>query len=724
MAYVSARFVLDPYTVDMLRDMEPEWGYDGFGEFIFMRTYSRIDRDGKQEGWADVCIRCVEGVMSIRKDYYIKNMIPWNETEWQDIAKAMAHSMFKMMWLPPGRGLWAMGTDFIYERGAMALYNCSYTTLCFKSLDEDLSWMMDSLMLGVGVGFSPIREEEYIFKLPRGSYEFMVPDSREGWVEGLKRLMQAYAYGASKPIFRFDEVREAGAPIKGFGGISSGPEPLRKLYQFCEEKIDQYMRDPDYDSVLLKADIANQIGCCVVAGNVRRSAELACLDINDPTFKHLKDYKRFPEREMWGWMSNNSSILKKNRDFERLGELAAANRNRSDLGYLNLRNFGVGRIGKRDKVRWDAATGANPCAEITLENKEVCNVDDTFPTKCDGAEDWYDACRWATIYCSTVSLLPTHQPETNKVVARNRRIGVGICGVTSWINNIGMSKVTKYLRRGYKVVREMNKIVNGEAGVPESIRVTTVKPNGTTSKLVGVTPGVGYPNFHYMIRRVRVARNSAIHGLLALANVPYENDWVSKNTDVFEFPIKMDEEVKEVGDVSVWEQAMNLVLLQREWADNSVSNTLMFRPKWILLREIKEAVEEEISEWINDLGYRDLGIMGSLYTLDEWHDNQYKVVIKWDKEFEEFEGGWIYKYDPKNEEDDLEAILAAIAPVTKTVSMLPHTAQGVYVQMPEEGITKNEYLERKARIKKIDWSLFNGSDGIDEKFCSNDSCVI
>lgn len=724
--YVTHRFTLDPYTVDLLKDMEPKFGYNGFGEFVFYRTYSRVNKEGKQEEWYDVVIRVIEGMMSIRKDYYLKNMIPWYEDGWQSIAMQMALSMFDMHWLPPGRGLWAMGTDFIYERGGMALYNCAFTDIQFVCLEDDLGWMMDSLMLGVGVGFSPIREYNYKFKRPQGTFEYVIPDSREGWIEGLKHLICAYKYAASKPIFVYDEIRPEGAPIRGFGGVASGPEPLKALFEWVETAIDKYMTDVYYDSVIFKTDFANQIGCTVCAGNIRRSAELACLDVNDETFLNLKDYREYPEREAWGWMSNNSVILKKNKDFEKLRLLAKGNIERTDIGYLNLRNFPFGRISKRDKVREDKAVGVNPCGEIPLENKEVCNVDDTFPTRCENIDEWYEACEWATIYCSTVSLLPTHQPDTNRVVAQNRRIGVGICGVTSWIEQEGMSKITKYMRRGYKIVRKVNRRINAEAGVPESLRVTTVKPNGTTSKLAGVTPGAGYPNFYLMIRRVRVARNHQIHRLLREAGVPYENDWFSKNTDVFEFPIEMDINVKEVGEVSIWEQAMNLILMQREWADNAVSNTLMFRPAWVLIEKMEIGIEDRIRTWIENRDeYVDKvsEIFSHLYKYCAWGDEKYKIEIKWDKEYEDIKEANIYQYDPRNEEDSLEAVLAAIAPLTKTVSMLPHTPKGVYVQTPEEGITAEEYKERLSIIKKIDWSQLQGSEGIDEKYCDTNSCA-
>jgi len=84
----------------------------------------------------------------------------------------------------------------------------------------------------------------------------------------------------------------------------------------------------------------------------------------------------------------------------------------------------------------------------------------------------------------------------------------------------------------------------------------------------------------------------------------------------------------------------------------------------------------------------------------------------------------IYKFDPRHEEDNIEAVLSSIAPVTKTVSLMPHTPKGVYLQSPEEGVSEIEYYKLKSQIKTIDWSSFVGSDGEDEKYCQGDKCDV
>jgi ribonucleoside-triphosphate reductase len=265
--FVHHRFQVSEKTEDTIRSMIANFGYGGFGELVFYRTYSREKKGGGQENWADCVLRVVNGTFSIRKDLYLKNHISWDEDYWQNYAFRFAKAMFKMWWLPPGRGLWAMGTDFIYERGSMALFNCGMTHIT-DDIANDISWLMDALMLGVGVGFEPHRNDDLELHESQGSFDFEIPDSREGWCESVRLLINSYRYSfCKKPKFIYDKVRPAGLLIKGFGGISSGPGPLKWFHEKIDEFCHYYLGDmPGYDSVMLKTDLANTAGCCVVAG--------------------------------------------------------------------------------------------------------------------------------------------------------------------------------------------------------------------------------------------------------------------------------------------------------------------------------------------------------------------------------------------------------------------------------------------------------------------------
>lgn len=470
---VKERFVLSDAIKAMIYAMKPKFGYNGFGEVVFYRTYSRIKPDGKQETWNDVVIRVMEGTMSIRKDHYIKNNIHWDESFWQHYSLHMALSMFKMEWLPPGRGLWAMGSDFVYLRGSMALCNCAFTEL---KTSNDYHWMMDCLMCGLGVGFYPSRDDTIEVIPNADTIRYTIPDSREGWCDSIRLLYDHFTLGTERPIFNYSAIRPEGSPIRTFGGISSGPQPLIDLHL----RIEKYFQLYDFekiDSVQLKTDIANAIGVCVVSGNVRRSAELACCDFEDPTFKDLKDYTLFPYRSDVGWMSNNSLYLQSDEDFNNLNEIADRVRRGIDIGYINRRNMPLGRIGKSDEgVLKDRAIGFNPCGEQPLEDKEVCTLAEHVPTQCSTLEQATKAAEYATVYASTVTLLPTHREETNAVLLRNRRIGVGIIDYTGLVHKRGLNKTISYLKQTYKHVRKVNEWLACEAGIPISIRVSTVKP--------------------------------------------------------------------------------------------------------------------------------------------------------------------------------------------------------------------------------------------------------
>lgn len=548
-----------------------------FGEVLFYRTYSR-NINGRQEDWADCCIRVINGTISIIKDWYVKCHIPFDENYWQHYGARMAISMYKFEWCPPGRGLWAMGTDYMYERGSMCLYNCGFTVLSDEDkLADDIAWAMDALMLGVGVGASIESWRMGQLKginAPDAINETFISDDKEGWVESVRLLMQSYLMErVARPRFNYTLIRKRGLPIKGFGGISSGPEPLYKLHQAIAWFFNRYAFDDDYTATQLKADIFNSVARCVVAGNVRRSAEMLMAPIDNHTFRNLKDYSKYPCREIFGHHSNNTCTYYYDGDFNNLGLHAKLNTTLGDPGFANLRNFSKGRLNGKQETRPDLACGLNPCGEITLEDKELCNVAERF--MCHGP--YAKALEYVTTYCCAVSLLPTHSYESNTVIMRNRRIGIGLCDVARAIKSVGLHTVIAEMRHGYDVVRRTARNFNAAAGVPEPIKVTTIKPGGTVPKLCNATPGCGQPTFPHMNRLFTVAKNHPINEVLY--KLPKEECVYDNTAWVYSFPVSYGRDLRPATEVSLWEQAAMLVLMQREWSDNAVSNTLYFDTK-------------------------------------------------------------------------------------------------------------------------------------------------
>lgn len=574
---VDARYTLPLQFRNDLRTRPIAWGFGPLSEAVYFRTYSR-SQGGAQETWADTVTRTVEGVMSIRKDWALKRGEAWSDKDQHGLAMELADAIYDMKLLPPGRGLWVMGTDYIYERGSHALNNCGAVDVR-DSLADAASWLMDSLMCGVGVGFTTQRANIRMTP-PDGSqvYLYRIPDTKEGWATSLRYLIESFEVDGNRRVeFDYSLIRPAGAPIKGFGGTSAGYAPLKRLHEqvrgFCT------MRALDveaYDITRLVADVMNAVGTCVVAGNVRRSAELAVGSVHDETFRNLKNYDVNPDRADIGWMSNNTVALRERDDFMHLGDIAERIADNGEPGILNLMNVRkYGRIGSREN---DDAIAINPCGEIPLESKELCNLVEVFPTRC-SRKELTRVFQLATFYASTVALLPSHDAGTNAVVERNRRIGVSVSGIADWLDMTSGAFVYDTLNRAYDTVRRTNAILANDAGVPASIRVTTVKPSGTVSLLAGVSSGMHFPVGGHVVRRMRVGSDSPVADLLTGAGVPNEPDEVSAGTTVFEFPLAYNAgRTRSVAKVSVYEQASVVASLQRFWADNAVSNTLSVQP--------------------------------------------------------------------------------------------------------------------------------------------------
>ena len=574
MPIVGERFELEAQVCAALQQKRPEFGFGGFGEATYYRTYSRRKADGSQEHWADTVIRVTNGVMSVRKQHYANNRLRWEEGYWQAYAAEMAETMFAMKWLPPGRGLWAMGTEYVYARGGAALNNCGAVDT--SDLPAAADWAMDMLMCGVGVGFNTAWEGTNVHVPDKSRpVPFVIPDSREGWVVSVRRLIESYTKEGVWFAFDYGVIRPAGSPIRGFGGTASGPAPLKTLHRRIENYLDAFCAGKT-DATRCTADIFNAIGACVVAGNVRRSAEIALGSADDGTFLELKDYTRHPERAEIGWISNNTVVLEKTEDFGRLPTVAEKIIANGEPGIMNLMN--VRKYARYGRESQDQAWLANPCAEIPLESYELCNLAEAFPSRCADEEDFYRVLDYATFYASTVALLPTHRPETNAIIVRNRRIGVSLSGVADMLDALGATELTRRLRRGYKIVRAVNRRLASDAGVPASIRVTTIKPSGTISQLAGVSSGMHFPTFQYALRRMRVGNDSAFCRALKDAGVPHEPDAYSAETTVFAFPIDQGR-TRKANEVSAWEQFAFLAMLQREWSDNMVSCTVYFDPE-------------------------------------------------------------------------------------------------------------------------------------------------
>lgn len=149
---------------------------------------------------------------------------------------------------------------------------------------------------------------------------FVIPDSREGWVESVKRLLDSYFRGRAPQSFNYDKIRPPGLPIKGFGGVSSGSGALKVLHEEIRRILDSEIGKPI--SVTAIVDIMNLIGKCVQAASaIKRSAEIAFGDPSSEEFINLKNYDLNPHRAAYGWASNNSVFAEIGMEYDKIAEL-------------------------------------------------------------------------------------------------------------------------------------------------------------------------------------------------------------------------------------------------------------------------------------------------------------------------------------------------------------------------------------------------------------------
>lgn len=347
---------LEPY-----KTRKPDFGFNGLGELIYIRTYSRVKEDGTNEQWWETCRRVVEGCYSIQKEHIDRYKLGWNSWKAKVSAQEMYDRMFHMKFLPSGRNLWAMGTPIITEkRLTPALFNCC--AISTENIKEDVSFpfifTFDMLMLGVGVGFDVRGAGKVIVQEQhKNTFNFVIPDSREGWVESLKYLIESFFGKSFTPVFDYSQIRSAGLPLKTFGGLSSGHEPLKYLHEKIISVLSANIGSPI--SIRTIVDIFNLIAKTVISGNVRRSALLAAGN-DDEEFLDLKNHNKFPEREEWSWSSNNSVLATLGMNYEEIAERIRIN---GEPGLIWLENaHNNRRMGDTNQyIKDDKTIMTNPC---------------------------------------------------------------------------------------------------------------------------------------------------------------------------------------------------------------------------------------------------------------------------------------------------------------------------------------------------------------------------
>lgn len=556
------------------------WGEVGYA--TYKRTYARPIKDRTEE-WEETVDRVIEACNKQLK-------CDFNEKDQADIKRMM----MQLKGTVAGRFLWQLGTKTVDKLGLPSLQNCAFTVV-----DEPVrpfTWAFEMLMLGSGVGFNIQRE--HVYQLPKvrrkvkvnhvedAGADFIVPDSREGWTELLKRVLEASFVTGKGFSYDTSLVRPAGTPIKGFGGTASGPADLiwgmDEINRILNERSGQRLRPIDC------LDIMNIIGKIVVAGNVRRSAQIAIGDHDDIEYLRAKrwDLGGIPN---WRAMSNNSVACD---DVSTLPEefWEGYKGNGEPYGLINLTSSRrMGRTGETKYPDPDVM-GYNPCAEQSLAPFETCCLAEIYLPNIETERELKDVATLLYRINKHSLAIKCAVPETEDIVHKNMRMGIGVTGYLQ-----ATEEQKSWLSSVYTHLRAYDQEYSRLCGFPTSIKLTTVKPSGTLSLLAGVTPGAHPGYSQYYIRRIRMAADSELVGVCR--DNGYHVEYVRNfdgtedhSTVVVSFPCSFPENTTFANDMSAVDQLKVIKRLQAEWSDNSVSVTIYYR---------KEELDA-IKAWLND----------------------------------------------------------------------------------------------------------------------------
>ena len=551
--------------------------------------------------------------------------------------------------LPSMRSLQFAGKPI--ELNNARIFNCS-----FLPLDDwrAFSEIMFLLLSGCGVGYSV--QTHHIEKLPEIKVptkhkRYLVGDSIEGWADAVRMLCKAYFQGAPLPLFDFRDIRPKGAQLITVGGKAPGPEPLKECL-FNLAKIFERKKNGDKMTSVEVHDMACHIADAVLSGGIRRAALISLFDLDDEEMLTCKFGNWWEENPQRG-RSNNSAVVLRHKiteeEFRKLWKK------------IELSGSGEPGIYFSNDKDW----GTNPCCEIALRSFQFCNLCEVNVSNVESQED-LNARVKAGAFIGTLQSAYTDfhylRDIWQKTTEKDALLGVGMTG-------IGSGAVLNYnLKEAADLAKEENARVAEAIGVNKAARVTTVKPSGTSSLVLGTSSGIHAWHNDYYVRRIRVGKNEAIYHYLAVNHPELIED------DFFKPTIQ--------AVISVPQKAPEGSILRTENVIDMLERTKRFNLEWVRKGHRKGANTNNVSATVS-------------IQEGEWEEV----------------GDWMWE----NRE------------TFNGLSVLPYFG-GSYTQAPFEDITKEQFEEMAQHLHSIDLSkIVEFSDEtalMDQAACAGGACEI
>jgi len=603
---------------------------------IFNKYAKFVPEAERRETWEELVQRNM--AMHLRKYPQIKDEI-----------KSAYTFVFNRQVLPSMRSLQFGGTPIELSNNRM--FNCAFSAVDHPAV---FSETMFNLLGGSGVGFSV--QKRHVENLPTiigpssKQRRFLVGDSIEGWADAVKVLVKAYTLGKSDPVFDFRDIRPKGSRLITSGGKAPGPDPLR----ICLDKLRSVLNDSIGRKLkpIEVHDMVCHIADAVLSGGIRRAALISLFDKDDYDMLAAKSgawWELNPQRGR----ANNSVVLNREETTEQEW---------FDI-WKKVELSGSGEPG----VFWtnDYDIGTNPCAEISLNSNQYCNLVEVNVSDVTTQEELNARVKAATLIGTLQAGYTDFHYLRNvwkDTTEREALLGVSMTGIAS----AGVLKLN--LEEAANETIMENKRVAALIGINSSARITTVKPAGTTSLVLGSSSGIHAWHNDYYIRRMRVGKNEPLYQYMVDKFPSLIEDCVHKPhlEAVMSFPQKAPE-----GSI-----------LRTESYKDILERVKRFNLEWVAKGHISGNNKHNVSCTIS-------------LKEDEWED-----CGKW---------MWENRYDYTG------------------ISVLPYNG-GTYQQAPFEDCTKETFDEMFKHLASIDLTQVIEHDDMteakDNLACSGGSCEI
>jgi len=540
----------------------------------------------------------------------------------KDIIKTYGyvHDLYNM---PSMRGMQFAG-DAILKNNCRQ-YNCSFTHIDdVRSFGECLYLLLS----GVGVGYSV--QSQHISKLPviqkpREEGPFVVHDSIQGWAQAVDVLFEAYMYGRIRPQFDLSKIRPKGSYLVTTGAKAPGPEPLRIMLEKVEGLLKKSIGKKL--SSLEVHDIVCIISDCVLAGGIRRAALICLFDRDDNqmlTCKHGEWWNHSP----WRARANNSAVLPRTISKKEFKEIFEA-----------CQKSGSGEPG----FSWtnDSEMGYNPCHEIALNSNQFCNLTTMNVTGVKSKKDFLKRVHASALLGTLQAAytdFPYLRPSWKEVTEREALIG---CSMTGIADN-GGKLPAEWLKEGAKLILELNEKYAKKIGINPAARATAIKPEGSSSCVLGSASGIHDRHSEFYLRRVRMNKDDSLYKYLQTVMPELCEDDLFSPTG---------------GVVTIPQQSPDGAMVRENSSAMSLLKRAMFFNR----------------NWINP-GHRS-------------GNNKHNVSLTVSVKENEWEEVCDFMYDQRE--------------LYSGISLLPYDG-GSYKQAPFESITKEEYDEHNTKIGDVD----------------------